>query len=377
MSEVYAVVQCRNSGGPPSGVEGDSVDVAAALHVMTNGFRIVFGRVFEAVWEVTDHPAALRWLDEDVRLISAYVAHSNTTRMEGLEGDNWVLVMRLGVEGDAKAVRDRMTAARATRGTGTDRAIFDELVDALGDCAITRLFSQLTFAVPDTKISPLQTSAEVRDAVPLLVAFYYFALMTVHRIDRDQVRAEMPIEPDRVDEASVDVIARTRVRLANVNRYFMTTNRSQYAEARGICRELAESMRLRERYERQVSIHHDMERHLDNVAQISQVRSSRDTQAASERTNSVLYYLTVVGLPLGLFSAVMTFSLDAPLVRDADRWPTWATFLVALGASATASLILLGVMVLVASGRRRRYEAPGGAMRPGDGGRDRSGESSG
>jgi hypothetical protein len=343
---------------------------------MTNGFRVVFGRVFEAVWQLTDHPAAFRWLDEDVRLAAAYVAHSDSTRMEGLEGDNWVLVMRLDVDGDAQAVRERMNAARATRGAGTDRVIFDELMQALGDCAISRLFAQFTFSVPDTKLSAIQPPHEVRRAMPLLAAFYYFALMTVHRIDRDQVRAEMPIGPDRIDDASVDAIARTRVRLANVNRYFLTTNRSQYAEARETCQALAEALRLQERYGRQVSIHHDMERHLDNIAQISQVRSSRETQAASERTNSVLYYLTVVGLPLALFSAVMTFSLDAPLVRDADRWPTWATFLVALGASATASLILLGVMVVVASGRRRRCDVPDSAAKPGSRGRNRRRDSS-
>jgi len=253
-----------------------------------------------------------------------------------------------------------MNDARAARGTGADRVVFDELMAALGECPLTRLFGALEFEVPDTKLTAVQAPEDAAAAMPLLAGFYYFALMTVHRIDRDQVRASMPIDPGFVDDASVDFIARTRVRLANVNRYFLTTNRSQYPDVRDVCVRLAENMRLAERLERQVEIHHDMERHLDNIAQIAQVRSSRQTQQASERTNSVLFYLTVIGLPLAVFSAVMTFSLDAPLVKDADRWPTWATFLVALGASATVSLILLGVMLLVANGRARRC-APRGA----------------
>ena len=358
MPDVFAVVQCRNQGAVPT-VEREPIDVAVRLHVMTNGFRTVFGRVFAAVWELGDCPATLRWLDEDVRVGEAYLAHSDAGRLEGLEGDNWLLVLRLEVDGDAQAVRDRMNDVRATRGAGVDRAIFQELADALGECEATRLFGQLTFEVPDTKLSALQPSDEARIAMPLLVAFYYLGLMIVHRIDRDQVRAEMPIEPGYVDEASVDAIAKTRVRLANVNRFFLTTNRSQLPEVRDVCVAIAERMNLAGRYERQVTIHHDMERHLDNIAQIAQVRSSRETQAASERTNSVLFYLTIIGLPLAVFSAVMTFSLDAPLVRDPDRWPTWATFLVALGASASVSLILLGVMVFIANGRRRACDVPG------------------
>lgn len=356
MSLIHAVVQCRNGGVVPE-VDGTPIDIRDDLRAMTNGFRIVFGRVFTRAWELTGHPAAIRWLDEDVRIERAVVLHSDREAMEGLEGDNWLLVLALRVDGEAQQVRDRMNDARAVRGTGADRVVFDELMAALGECPITRVFGALRFEVPDTKVTAVQAPDDAAAAMPLLAGFYYFALMTVHRIDRDQVRASMPIDPGFVDEASVDFIARTRVRLANVNRYFLTTNRSQYPEVRDVCVRLAENMRLAERLGRQIEIHHDMERHLDNIAQIAQVRSSRQTQQASERTNSVLFYLTVIGLPLAVFSAVMTFSLDAPLVKDADRWPTWATFLVALGASATVSLMLLGVMLLVANGRARRCDS--------------------
>ena len=353
MSEIYAVVQCQNSGSVPE-PGGTAVDVRAALAPMTNGFRIVFGRVFSQVVEMDDHPRSARWLDEDVRIEGVWVAHSGPGQLEGLERDCWVAVLRLAVDGDAQAARDRMNDARIARGAGMDRAVFDELAAALGECELTRLFGRLTFSVPDTKLTAVQPAAEAAQAMPLLVAFYYFGLMTVHRIDRDQVRTDMPIDTGVHNEEGAIAIARTRVRLTNVNRYFLTTNRSQYPAVRDVCRALAEGMSLESRYERQLAIHRDMERHLDNISQIAHVRSSQETQQASERTNSVLFYLTLIGLPLAAFSAVMTFSLDAPLVSQADRWPTWITFLVAFSASAAVSLLLLGVLLFVSSRRGRR-----------------------
>lgn len=363
MEEIHAVVQCAHRGGDIA-VEGEPIDTAEALHVMTNGFRIVFGRVFDGSWRLAQEPADLRWLDEDVRLSEAYALHSGHDMLEGLEGDNWLLVMRLGVSGDARTIRDRMTAARSTRGKNADRRVFDELVAALGDGAAGRYLRQWDCGVPDAKITPIQAPEEARAAMPLLAGFYYLGLMTVHRIDRDQARVALPIDPGVPDEESIDFIARTRVRLANVNRYFLTTNRSQNGSVKGLCASLATAMDLERRSARQVSIHHDLERHLDNVAQIAQVFSSHRTQEASERTNRVLFYLTVVGMPLAVFSSVMAFSLDAPLVREPDRWPTWASFLVAFGASASVSLILLGIIMLLSNGRRARRgpagKAPGG-----------------
>jgi len=82
MPLIHAIIQCRNSGVVPE-VEGASVDVRDRLRVMTNGFRIVFGRVFSSAWELIGHPTEIRWLDEYVRVERAVMLHSDREAMEG------------------------------------------------------------------------------------------------------------------------------------------------------------------------------------------------------------------------------------------------------------------------------------------------------
>ncbi|MBN2404109.1 MAG: hypothetical protein JXE06_00860 [Coriobacteriia bacterium] len=301
----HVVVQTLHTGGPIE-LPGTELDLRDEPEFMTNGFRIVFRRVFSRVFHVEHEPIAISWMGLDLHVLEGYILHVDDSVMEGLERESYVTVLKLGVDGPLDEAKRQAIDYRHAVGM-SDAAVFDELRIQLIDTAYERYVARLEYVKPDLKLRFDQAPSRVGSVVPLVLGFYLFGLLTLHRIDRAQVAIQLPTAEDGYDGATMRQIAELRVRITNVNRYFLTTNRSVSADVKEFCKDLAERLDLQRRYERQAQLNRNLERHLDNISQLAQAE-------AAELTNRKLMFITLLGVPIALFSALAAFSFGTDLV---------------------------------------------------------------
>jgi len=135
-------------------------------------------------------------------------------------------------------------------------------------------------------------------------------------------------------------IAEHRIRLINIQRYFLTLNRSNLQAAKEAADILRDSFSLQSRYERHTDINKSFEEHLANVSRISETERSRTFK-------QIAAILTFLGVPLALFSALMSASSDAAIVvRPEKLWSDYKFLIITIASFLVpSSLIFLGFVI--------------------------------
>lgn len=336
MGEFHLVIQFLHRGGAVV-VSGDPVDKRVEPTMMTHGYRTVFWEVFREGWRVPlEAPIQVSWLGEALEITECTVLHSDRTCLDGQEGENFVSVLRVRTDGALDAVRSALERHRHDMGM-SDLRVYRALREQIEGSRLAEFYDQLEFTSPDVKIVWEQPTEIIAPAVPYVLGFYYFGLLLVHRIDRAQAHIRLPLGAPQLSGASIETITATRVRLINIDRYFLTTNRSLSRDAKEFVIALVERINLAERYGRQTSINRNLERHLDNIAQMAQAKAAR-------RTNLTLDIIAYLALPVGIFSAAVAFQLQSDMLRA----PTLVLSSVRFWSALVASVLLPLAVILLA-----------------------------
>jgi hypothetical protein len=337
VTTLYAVLQFMHDGSHVD-MPGDPVDLHSEPTAVTNGFRVIFRRVFTDVRRVVhQEPIGVEWLGMWMHLGETLILHSaplvsqdsrgqrgqchrgasrllRRVREEklvgalgGLEPDTYVFVMTLEHEGEESEIRAAIEA-QMRRLAWSESAMLKELRPMLDATPCGRLMDSLRYRKPDVKLplAPFPPASLAR-VLPFILGFYGFGQLTVHRIDRDQAQFLVPSSPHRIGDRVVQGLAALRSRITNVKRYFLTTNRTNNRELRAYCAALVNEHGLAERAQRQTDLIEDLERQFENVVQLGQMRYTR-------RVNLGLMILGGLGLPAAWLGALLAFGFTDEIV---------------------------------------------------------------
>lgn len=344
MTEFHIVLMSRLTDALPQ-LPGEELSSYVHPLGMTNGFRKVFTQVFSDVRRWSPGSAQVSWLGQPITIREAWLLRSDASRLSALEGDNLVVVLRATSEVDRDRVSEEIRSQEELRGM-REEVYFAELQEQLSETRYAGLLEVMNSQKPSAYVAFDEYADDIAETVPLLMGFYYFGLILVHRIDRAQSELELTAVGS-TSQSTFSRIAQVRVRLTNVARYFLTTNRSNHALAKQFALDLPQRMKLTDRYARQLTIHESLERHLDNVLQMRQSRSA-------QRTNTLVILLTALTVPVGLFSALVAFQLKADFVSGPQTVVKTGGFWLVWMVSLSITMAVIGVASLVASFAERR-----------------------
>ncbi len=229
-----------------------------------------------------------------------------------MRGHTYVAVAEI-VSVDDVDSREAVARIRQQARAELEIDLYETFFSALGDSSLAKTmlsvdrdrsdnkpalkFFHPEVAAPATDEPLTQAQAAV---APYLVAFYYFAMVLIFRIERLQWSVPIETGAHYLDDAAMERIAANRVYLIDFDRDFLTMNRSASPEVRELAEAIDTSTNIRAQYVREVELNSSMEQHLGNVTQILQTRSARTSGRA-------LTLLTVLGLPFTIFGAILTY----------------------------------------------------------------------
>lgn len=317
--------------------------------LVKNGFRIAFWKVFSGGWRLDDARSVdVVWFEEPMTVTAAWLFRSGPDRLAGIEGDNYVFVY------DVESTRDPADLAQRLAEIGRDSGrleshLLEEWRTALADTPHGALLGELEHCGNKPAFKPDLTPVDTAIAavVPFVLAFYYFAVTLIFRIERAQIGTPIPAEFGRIDPVSMESIARCRLRLVDFGRYFLTMNCSSNALVQALCAGTAGRLLLREQYARQVEMSASMECHLSNVSSLVQEREAR-------RTGLAVRLLTLLAVPIGLFGALSGINLGTDyILRNPGGIVTNPVFWILWAMSIVTTIALIGASMLFGDLRQR------------------------
>lgn len=320
MSEqLFAVSVMRNFGKRPSLETAGArpLDSSALPSSVKAGFRNRYWNVFSSGWEIPVADATATMFGTSLRLKRCLWFESGVDRMNGLYGENHVVVLEFEpVDATASGAAANIKANAPV----LEMQMLRELCASNPDLAVAGLLGAIDHG--DNKPSfkfyhPDAPRPRAEATLPFLLAFYHMAIVTLYRIERHQW--SVPIAPGAhaVDYDSMQAIALARAMLLGFDRDFMTLNQSEVVEIAEECAAIDADLRLREQFGREVELNASMEQHLNNVTQVSQAKSSATSGQA-------LTVLAVLGVPLSIVGTVLSYwgfqQPAGPLVGSPLLW---------------------------------------------------------
>lgn len=270
------------------------------LQPMTRLFRQAFRSVFDLamVGCPKGQPAVMP--EAQVELRQCCLLRSATALELGGDRPTWLLIVLADVTPTDPALdipawwqqhfreSARKIALARTIGLG---GMLDQLQSAPG------------FSVGHTSFHPDLPWTGRESTISAVYGFYVAAWLSALRIERRQLATR--VEP----VASLDVpagieIANQRLRILNQQRFFLTTDRSNDLELRGLCEALATKYRIAARNARALELHAAFEHHLDNSAKL---HSARELGSVS----NLILILTILSVPISFFSAIFAINLKS------------------------------------------------------------------
>lgn len=271
---------------------------------MTEMFKFAFRAAFTTAsrYQVDDKTVQIDALTAQLRDLTIY--HSPSHALDGTEQQTYVLVCVIGVCGatDPDAVQRQINAAY-DRPQGKRQLLeqfgFAWLLPHLGG-ATERLIGHNTWCTDEV-------AADYIPDLSAVFAFYVFGWILLIRIERVQMAMSLRAAANSLTSAT---IIKQRLRLINFARFFLTDHRSNNLLVKEFCRSLTAKLRYAERYAKTSATHRDFEHHLDNISKAQQ----------SDRLGTVsnmIFWLTVLSIPIAFFSALFAINYSSPIMQDA------------------------------------------------------------
>jgi hypothetical protein len=317
--------------------------------LMTLGFRKIFWKVFKNVYSIQGIYEPLRCLETDLVLRDAYIflTYPANSLLEN-HSDFLVVFSIESIEFPKEDFYSKMQSTRQSNGL-SEQDLIELFNQSIAKTPYYQLanFSFLDFPGCGFFTQPYPEGSEV--VFPFLYAFYYYGFLLCNRLERQQVDIKLDLSSSNSDQ-SLRLIADNRIRLVNIQRYFLTFGRSNIESIKEAGDLLRDNFSLLDRYERHLDINNSFEKHLANVSLIAESEKS-------QIFNLIAALLTFLGVPLATFSALMSASLDAAIIVKPEKLWSDHKFLIAAIISflIPSSLIFIGFTIDFFSKLIRRF----------------------
>jgi hypothetical protein len=303
----------------------------------TLGFNQIFWKVFKRAYSIQLQQQQINWLGIDLILREAFVL----VTQEGLSAPNesidCIIIYCLESVYPKNEVKIKIQQERRTRGL-IEPDLVKEFNTAISGSLYDRL-SKIASSFPGFSMVTERFPEGAENIFPFFYGFFGYAWLLFYRLERSQIEINIGLDLSTSNQ-SLKQIVEHRIRLLNIERYFFTMNKSNLQAAKEAANMLSSHFKLQSRYARHSNIHKSFEEHLANVARFSE----------TERTQvfkNIANILTFLGIPLAIFSALMSANLDAAIVVKPDSlWQNYKFSIIAVASFLVpSSLIFFGFFI--------------------------------
>jgi len=313
---------------------------STVLEDMTHIFRMNFWESFNLVRVYDSLNQKIDYMGLPGTIKQVLLVESDRRRLNRTEGDDYVLCISVCFPGAIEKATEQALSQ-------TTSATLEAREEILKQTSLVDLMQELK---GDVRGHSAWFSDELDDRLQSqvlpLAAFYFYAWVLLLRIERNQV--DLDITPDiNVQKRTINHIITQRVRLINIERFFLTEDRSNRSELRDLCIVLADRYRLQHRFDRAIRRHAAFEHHLDNTSKALQAQ-----RAASQ--SNMIAILTLMSVPLAAMQVFFGINISNTLYVDWQQIAMSSTTYFILVASLLCVAAPLGVLRIVDWRRHRR-----------------------
>jgi len=309
-------------------------DTSSSLNLMTAPFQIAFDSVFGEVRVRKSQQREVKISSLNGTVERIFIFASDKARLNGTERDDLIVYFRILIDGiDAETV-DLLTTNSPVALTERQSVI----EQAFGGEVPLHLSSYSRYPGHQAWISEVSPD-EYTGTIACISAFYFYGWILALRIERNQLRQD--ITPQiRAGDKIVAQIIEQRMRLLNLDRYFLVGDRTTNSYLKEICTKLSERFRLGKRHRKMSERHAAFESHIDNTS------TALQAQRTASLTNMVFVF-TCLSVPFAAMQVLFGMSLDSSIyLKTAEMISNTKTYVVALAAFAVVGVLVLLLMLV-------------------------------
>ena len=309
---------------------------------ITHIFRMNFWSVFNGIAEIDFTETLVRYLDWNATIGTVALFRTNRDRLTEREGHDHIVYFCLKIETPLKEDEARRAEAPAIE-------LLRERENVIRQTPVHWLLGHLESDHVGHSAFIADTPNIFTEDLSCVAAFFFYAWILTLRVERTQ--SEMNISPNLgvITQSSNEIIAQ-RVRLLNIERYFLSIDRTNIEFLKNVCVKLVNKYRLKERHERAAQLHLSFEHHMDNTEKALQSRRFANL-------TNMIAILTVISIPLAALQMLFGINLTSSIFRE---WRTIVgnhVVLASIGiaiATAVVPLLVLKMFDIAKSAIRRR-----------------------
>jgi hypothetical protein len=321
------------------GFEGDivrfdgltPVDRNVATVGMTSIFQQAFSAAFAAVYEIqlTDPATTLLGAPGIIRLARVY--YSAAGQLDELESEGCIIYLAVETELDLNEIHTRSQNFLVEVPDPVVRA--GKTLEMFRKAGRGNLADAVRGSFPGLSTWIFPVTASRLNTIASIYAFYHYAWLQLLRVERTLLR--MPVR-ERLDvlSSATRTIVRQRMRLIDIDRLFLTPDRSNIDDYRQACTVLKAKFNLEKRFERLSAMHAAFEKHLENTSSV--------LRAADSRTFVfTIRLLAGLAIPLSIFATLMDIDLNADVLNRTSTIVTDHRIMILVVVSVLLPLALL------------------------------------
>jgi hypothetical protein len=305
----------------------------------TKGFNQIFWKVFKRAYSVQLNKENINWLEMNLILREAFVLVTREGSSAPNEPLDCITIYCLeSVDYLKDEVKAKIQQERLARSLN-EQDLIKEFNAAIGGSSYDELSKIAPFNIPGLSIVTESFSEGSENILPFFYGFYSYAWLLLYRLERLQIDINVNLDLSTSNQSFKQIVEH-RIRLLNIQRYFFTMNRSNLQAAKETADMFIAHFKLESRYIRHSNIHKSFEEHLANVARFSE----------TERTQvfkNIANILTFLGIPLAIFSALMSANSDAAIVVKPDSlWQNYKFSIITVASFLVpSSLVFFGFFI--------------------------------
>lgn len=303
-------------------------DTSSSLNLMTAPFQIAFDSVFGEVRIRKAQQTAIKISSLNGTVERIFIFASDKARLNGTEREDIIVYFRILMDGIDSATDEHLTT-NGPASLAERQSVIDQ---AFGGEAPLHLSYYSRYPGHQAWISDVFPD-QYDGTVACISAFYLYGWILALRIERNQLRQD--ITPQiRAGDKIVAQIIEQRMRLLNLDRYFLVGDRTNNNYLKEICTRLSERFRLAKRHRKMSERHAAFESHIDNTS------TALQAQRTASLTNMVFVF-TCLSVPFAAMQVLFGMSLDSSIyLKTEDIISNATTYVVALSAFAVVGILV-------------------------------------
>lgn len=308
----------------------------------TLGFKQIFWKIFDRVYSIQMGHECINWLDINLTIKEAFLFVSQRNLSAKNDYLDCLIVYSLeSIDYLKDEVQGKIQDIRRINNFSEQK-----LIELFNKSIIETQYKQLAnieyIDFPGYSLFTKKYPEGGVNIFPYFYTFYYYAWLLCQRLEREQIDVRLDLKQSNFSQ-SLRRIANHRIRLVNIHRYFLTLNRSNIQATKETADILRSYFSLQNRYERHIDINNSFEKHIANISRISEAEQSQTFK-------QIAAILTFLGVPLALFSALMSVSLDAAIVINPETlWKDHKLLTISIASFLIpSSIVFLGFLVELA-----------------------------